>query len=79
MIPWALGLLVLLVSELPASANSYWNWETWLPVCGNAAILTHIEEHAAWAEHHTWHRGWVIHSISNVGQLARDPGPSHGR
>lgn len=79
MIRWALGVFVLLASALPSSANSwnYWNWSTWLPLCSNGAVLAHIEEHAAWAERHTWHRGWVIHGISNVGQTALDPGPSH--
>ena len=49
MIRWALGLLVLAFSALPASANAwnYWNWNTWLPLCGNGAVLGHIEDTSA--------------------------------
>ena len=29
------------------------------------------------AEHNTWHRGWAIARISQVGETALNPGPSH--
>ena len=74
MIRWALGVFVLIVTALPASAG--WGWYKPLPNCGDAGVLAYIETEAAWAEHNTWHRGWVIHSISHTGETALDPGPS---
>jgi hypothetical protein len=76
MIRWALGLFVLLISALPASAG-WGGWWQSLPPCGNSDVLYRISERAAWAEHNTWHRGWVIASISHVGETALNPGPSH--
>ena len=76
MIRWALGLIVLVFSALPASAG--W-WQLWpsLPRCGDSEVLYKIASTAAWAEYHTWHRGWVISNISQIGEMARNPGPSH--
>ena len=74
MMRWTLGLFVLLVSAFPASAN--WDWWKPLPNCGDAGVLNYIATEAAWAERHTWHRGWVIHSISHIGETALNPGPS---
>jgi hypothetical protein len=72
MIRWAFGLFALLVSALPASAG-LWNWWDALPPCGKSEVLYRISERAAWAEHYTWHRGWIIRAISNVGETALDP------
>lgn len=84
MMRWALGLIVLLVSAFPAGAGNWWPhfsdpyglWHPILPACGDTRVLSYISTEAAWAEHHTWHRGWVIHSISRIGETALDPGPS---
>ena len=76
MIRWALGLAALFVSTLPAAAG-WWNWWDALPPCGNSEVLHRISERAAWAERYTWHRGWIIHGISNVGETALDPTRSH--
>jgi hypothetical protein len=73
MIRWALGLFGLLLSALPASAG--W-WEP-LPVCGSSEVLYKISAIAVWAEHNTWHRGWWISGISNVGEFALNPDRSH--
>ena len=76
MIRWALGLTALLLLALPASAG-WAGWWEWLPPCANSDVLGQISERAAWAEHSTWHRGWVIAKISNVGETALDPTRSH--
>jgi len=76
MLRWAFGLIVLLVSALPASAGwDGWWWQR-LPACGDHGVLHVMAEQAAWAEHNTWHRGWVVSNITNTGETALDPGPS---
>jgi len=74
---WTLGLIALLLSALPASAG-WWSthWPS-LPVCGDSEVLYRISSVASWAEHSTWHRGWIIHGISNAGETAYDPSRSH--
>jgi hypothetical protein len=80
MIRWAVGAVCLLASALPASAG-FWSWwnSGWpaLPRCGDSAVLYRIATIAGWAERNTWHRGWVIRSISNNVETALDPTHSH--
>lgn len=73
MMRWVFGAIALLFLSAPASAwtNNY------LPSCGNGDVISRIKERAAWAETHTWHRGWVIHSVSQPRETAlKNHGPS---
>ncbi len=73
MMRWVFGAIALLFLSAPASAwtNNY------LPGCGNGDVISRIKERAAWAETHTWHRGWVIKSVSHPRETAlKDRGPS---
>ncbi len=73
MMRWVFGLIALLFLAAPASA---WTGN-YLPRCGNGDVLSSVIERAAWAEHNTWHRGWVIHSVAGVRETAlKDYGPS---
>ncbi len=71
---WVFGLIALLFLSAPASA---WWSNSYLPRCGSGDVLSRVIERAAWAEHHTWHRGWVIHSVGRIRETAlKDYGPS---
>ena len=74
---WALGLIAILLSTLPASAGWWSKYWPSLPVCSDSEVLYKISVVAAWAERNTWHRGWYIRGIADAGETALNPTPSH--
>jgi len=73
MMRWVFGAAALLFLSAPAYA---WTNDA-LPGCGNGDVVSRIVERAAWAEHNTWHRGWIIHSVHRIHETAlKDRGPS---
>ena len=74
---WALALITIVLSTLPASAGWWSRYWPSLPVCSDSEVLYKISAVAAWAERNTWHRGWYIRGIADAGETALNPTPSH--